>query len=309
MRRWWAVVFRDPNTNPNAGGGGGGAQQGASFSSADIKKIAEEVAREPDLRRAVQNVIETHGGNKDKGIDYALRRGFAARKQRDAAVQENARLSGLVPSDKDYVVRGDDAQHVKTIVEKAKKAGLSLADLANKVETIPAIESENTTLKLSNTAREVAESLKLNKAALAKAVTDDGMVLYKRTITVKKKGQDGKDTNVQEEHYHVRKVDEKEDKGIPVTEYVDKHVFKSAIMSRGTQSDASSSVEWPSQQQSAPSNGGSNSGTANDLVGKTLDSLNKRAEAPSALSFAFNGGGQPTPPHSGGGAQQDTSRR
>lgn len=300
MHRWWAAAFRrDPNTGQNSGGGGG--NNVPQVTSEQVKKILAEVANETDLTRAVSAMTDRHNGNKDKAIEYLTRAGYKARKQRDEALAENQRVAPLVAAKDDVLLRGDDAKNYNAVVAAAKKANLSIADLAQRVEKLPEIEAEVSNLKQEKVANSAAAAHKYNSAALSKAVNDDGKVLFEKTIQVKSKDANGKDQTKNENVWHVRGRDEKDDKGVVLTEYVDKHVFSSAIKAQG-QGGASSSVEFPSSHASndSTSDGGKN------LVDESLKKLNARASAPGPLSFAFGGGA--TPPHSGAQQQQDASR-
>jgi len=299
--RWWAAAFRSPDTGESSGGSGNGAPKATS---ANLAAILAEVAGETDLGRAVQAVLDRNKGDNTKGIEYALRAGYKARKQRDAALAENTRVAALLPATGDALFKGDEAKAVAAIVAAAKKAGLSLADLAPKIETLPTIETENANLKQEKVSTSAAAAHKLNAAALSKAVNDDGKVLFKKTVKVRTPNGTGGHDEKNEEVWHVRSRDEKEDKGVVLTEYVNGHVFKSAIMS-GTQSDASSSVDWPSQG-GAQSNDSTRDGLSGNLVDKTLETLNTRASAPSALNFAF--GVSAPEPHSGNAAAQNAQR-
>lgn len=311
MHRWWAAAFRrsDAGQGGSQGGGtppagdSGNNGGGARYTSTDIKSMAAAVAAEPDLARAVAAAIERAGGNKDKGVEYALRQGFKARKQRDEALAENARVAGILPAQGDVVLKGDDAKHVSAIIANAKKAGLSLADLAPKIESLPQTESDLKALKDEKTAARAAGE-KFNRTALAKAVTQDGLVFAEVDVKSTTKDGEGKTVTKTEKVWAVKKPDAKDADAVVLDKYVDEHEFKASLLSKNSsaQSDASSSVEWP--RQSSNANAASGGG---DLVSKHIEEQNKRSSAPSAMDFAF--GSAPTPPHSGAGGQQDAARR
>lgn len=307
MRRWWSLTFREQGSGEGSGGGNSTTPPKPKYTSTAIAQIAADVATEPDLQRAVAAELSRNNNDPQRTIDRLLRAAFKARNQRNDVLAENARVAPLMPAQSDVLFRGDEAKAVSAIVAAAKKAGLSLADLAPKIETLPTIETENSNLKQEKVSNDAARSHKLNAQALAKAVNDDGKVLYQRAIQVTT-NENGQKKTTTEQVWHVRGRDEKEDKGVVLTEYVDKHVFKSAITSGTTQSGASSSsVDWPEQGGSSSSSDSANDPLSGNLVDNTLKSLNDRAKAPSALDFAF--AGIATGPHSGNAAGQDAQRQ